>query len=153
MIKTFNELLEFNVAATNWLQKTPTNPQTKLGYALNKVGNNQVSDILKEFSKVRKDLYEEEVHNKQIDLALTDKNTGAVLNAPQGSKFPYIFDKDGLKQMAKIQSDYDEKLNAVFEEYKKKEYTIEPHYAVELPEDLTAEEIAAFTGFVIAPTE
>ena len=151
--KTFDDIIQFTVAATTFNKKNPVNAQTKLGYAIQKLSGGQLQKINEEFGAERQKLWEEMVGMKQIDLALTDKATGAVLTAPKDSDRKYLYDKAGLKEIMKVEKEFSDKLDALFNEFKVKEYELEPHYAVELPEGLTEDEIKVFTGFVIAPTE
>jgi hypothetical protein len=147
--KTFEEVRKFNIAADGFLRKSPTNIQTKLGYAIDKISGGQLKKIISDYQKDYAEKYFEQVQKKQIDLALTDKTTGAVLANPKNAGRPYEYDKAGLMEIIKIERDFASNWEAELEAWDKKEFDIEPHFAVEIPEDLTDNEKEAFKGFVI----
>lgn len=149
MLTTFDKIIKFNSAADNFFKRKPTNIQTKLGYAINKIVESDIKSIIVEYQKQRGKLWYEHVGKKEIDLALTDKATGAVLSAPKGSDRAYMYDKNGLKALIEAEKEFDEVAEKFFEEYKLKEFNVEPHIASVLPDDLSDMDKEAFAGFVI----
>lgn len=147
--KTFKEVLAFNQAAGQFMQRNPANAQTKLGYAVKKISEVQIKNIIADYQKDQSKNWYDAVGKKQIDLALTDKATGAVLTAPKDSERPYLYDKKGLLEIKEIEQAYSVDAEKFFEEYQTKEFEVEPHYAVEVPEDITPNELEAFKGFVL----
>lgn len=151
--KTFKEVRGFNMAVASFLQRGTENGQTKLGYAITKISNGQIQTILKEYQYAYQEAFYDKVTRVQVDNALTDKVTDAVLLAPKGSDRPYMYDKTGLNTVIKAERDFNTYWDAQLPIWDLKGFEIEPHYAVELPKDLTEDEIEAFIGFVIAPKE
>jgi hypothetical protein len=150
MKKTFKQIREFNIASEGFMKRNPTNMQTKLGYALKRVSEKSISKAAKEYSNAYSESYYTNVEKIQIDNALTDKVTGAILAAPKDSERPYLYDKEGLKAVMEAENRFSkETAQALLEEFDSKEFEIDPFLAKELPEDLTDEEIEAFKGFVI----
>lgn len=151
--KTFADIRNFNVQTDVFVKRNPVHINTKLGYAIKKISNGQIGKIVKDYQNAYTGLYFDMVEKRQVDLALTDKATGAILNAPQGSQRPYLFTPENLKLLMEAEREFRAASEKLMEEWDAKEFDITPHYAVETPEDLTEAEKAAFTGFVIAPEE
>lgn len=147
--KTFKDVLAFNQAAGSFNKRNPANGQTKLGYAVKKISESQIKQIIADYQKDQSKNWYDAVGKKQIDLALTDKATGAVLTAPKDAERPYLFDKKGLLEIKEIEQKYTEDARVFFDEYCKKEFDIEHHYTTEIPEDITPDELEAFKGFVV----
>ena len=148
MIKTFKQCRQFNMAAASFNQRAG-NPQTKLGYAIAKISNGQIKNIMNEYRKIYGKLYFDNLEKKQIDLALIDKVTGAVLTAPQGSERRYQYDKEGLMQIIQAEREFNDMIQEESEKYDLKEFAIEPFYVTDIPEDLLESEVEGFKGFVI----
>jgi len=147
-MKTFKEVRMFNLSTETYLARE-NNTQTKLGYAIKKIAQDQISKIAAEYQKSYTDLQSKMVWEKQVDFALTDKVTGAILTSPNGSARPFLFDKEGLKGVVAAEKAFIEEFNKQSEEFDNKEFDIVPYYITDLPADLTAVEKEAFTGFVI----
>lgn len=150
-MKTFKQIRAFNLAVDSYLARDKNNAQTKMGYALKKISENQINKITKEYQKLYNDLHHEMVWKKQVDLALTDKITGAVMTAAKGSDRPFLFDKEGLKETVGNERAFNETFSVKSDEFDAREFAIEPHYIKDIPEDLTSVEKEAFVGFVIEP--
>jgi len=148
--KKFSEVRAFNLASNGFLGKNPTNVQTKLGYAIKRLAESE------EFKKCLSDYrvaYNEAgfnaVESVQIENALTDKETKAVLLSPKGSDRPYMFDKEGLKKVMIAERKWEDVGSVAFlADYDQKEFEFSNYMATEIPE-LTQSEIDAFKGFVI----
>lgn len=150
--KTFEQVRTFNMAVDRFLRAKPTNEQTKLGYAIRKVSEGSIKKIVKEYQQDYTGRYYNDVETAQIDNALTDKETKAVLASPKGSDRPYQYDKEGLKKVMIAERKFaDITAPAILEEWDKKEFDIESHFAAELPDDLTLDQFEAFLGFAIDP--
>lgn len=148
-MKTFEQIRKFNIVADIYFKLEPTNSQTKLGYAIKKMKENQISKILKEFQSENQGLYYEIVQTVQIDNALTNKDTGAILLTPKGSERPYFYNAEGLKKVLKAEKAFEASSEKLMAEWDPKEYDIKPHIAAEIPETLTEDQKEVFTGFVI----
>lgn len=152
MTKTFKEIREFNMAANRFYSMNPKAIQTKLGYAIKKVIEGSVTDITKEYNKVQSKVYYDNVQVIQIDNALTDKETGAIIMAEKGSEREFTYNKEGLKACMKAEKDYVENLlPPLIAEWDVKEFDIDPYYAFEIPSDLPQDMQESFEGFVIGP--
>ncbi len=149
--KTFKEIRTFNSVVDQLFRKNGNFAMTKMGYAIGKISDNQIAKILKEYNEKRDKLFTDMVWKKQVDLALVDKETGAVLKAPEGSDRPFLFDREGLKKTADNETAFQEEWNKQFEVFDNKDFEIDPHYVTDIPKDLTPIEIDALTGFVIEP--
>lgn len=148
--KTFKEIRDFNIAVNNFMRREPTNSQTKIGYALKRVSEKSVTKAVKEYQNAYQEAYYTNVETVQVDNALVDEKTKAILSAPEGSPRPYMYDKDGLKVVMDAERKFNNETGpALLEEFDKKEFDIEPYYTTDIPEDLTEEEKEAFKGFVI----
>lgn len=148
---SFKQVRMFNISVGTFYARNPDGKRTKLGYAIDKVANGEINKILKDYNAAKDSLYSKMVWQKQVDLALTDPVTKAVLEAPKGSDRPFLFDKEGLKQTVDNEKAFEKAVITMFEDYDKKEFDIDPHYVTDLPHDLTLDEIDNFRGFVIAP--
>jgi hypothetical protein len=153
MKKTFKQVQEFNNAVNSFMTRNEINKETKLGYAIIKISNGAIKKILREYQLAYQELYYEKVQRVHIDAALTDKVTGAVLQTPRGSERPYMYDAAGLKAVMECERAFVKEGELFLDAWNEKEFEFEPHYAVEVPEDITPSEKEAFTGFVIAPEE
>ena len=149
MKKTFEQINQFNTQADLWIKKAATNANTKLGYALTKIGKGQINSILREYAKAYRELYYNHVQKGYIDNALTNKVTGEILMSPKGSSRPYLFSPEGLAKVVKIENDFQETQQDLSDTWEEKEFDITPYIAVEVPEDLTDVEREAFKGFVL----
>lgn len=150
MLKTFKEIRDFNMAADAFARLSPTNMQTKMGYAIKKVTDDSVRKAVTEFSQARTARYYDEVESVQIEQALTDKATGAVLTAPKGSDRPYLYDKKGLRAVLDVERLFDNVTSqAILDEWDEKEFEIHPHYIKEVPG--TELDLVPFYGFVVDP--
>lgn len=141
----------FNISVGTFYARNPDGKRTKLGYAIDKIANGKINQILKDYNAAKDELYSKMVWQKQVDLALTDPVTKAVLESPKGSDRPFLFDKEGLKQTVENEKAFEKAVITMFEEYDKKEFDIDPYYATDIPSDLTLDEIENFKGFVITP--
>lgn len=150
MKKTFKEIRNFNGAATKFAQASPMNMQTKLGYAIKKVSEDSVAKATKGYQKAYTGSYYSNVESVQIDQALTDGATGAILLAPKGSDRPYMYDKEGWKAVLKAERDFNEEVAPkLLEEWDAKSFEIEPYYAAEVPRTISPDDVQAFCDFVI----
>jgi hypothetical protein len=131
MIKrSYEDLNRFVFAAQRWLEKDKANEFTKLAYAIAKVT-----------ARCQKHLqrYQAKVQDFRIDVCLTsDKEgeKGKILKDAQGD---LEFTPAKLKECNRKQQE-------LFES----EVEIEPHFATEVPKNLTEIEREVFEGLVIA---
>jgi hypothetical protein len=147
--KTFAQIRAFNIAVGAFA-KNPVNMETKLGYAIKRVADKSLSGPLKEYQNHYMGQYYNDVEKVQIDNALTDKETGAILKAPEGSEHPYLYNAEGLKKVREAELKFEaETAPAILKEWDIKEFDIETYYATELPYDLSTELVEAVTGFAI----
>lgn len=153
MLKTFKQIREFNVASDGLFSRKPAYRNTKFGYALEKIGEVPIQGIIKDWQRYNSKIRDEIFGTKEIDNALTDKVTGAVLFAPRGSERKYLYGPEGLKVIVKLEDEYRDRLEIAWAEYDTKEFEIPTYVATEVPDDLTDKEKEAFSGFVIAPQE
>lgn len=150
--KTFEEVRKFNMAVDKFYRAKPTNEQTKLGYAVRKVSEGSIKQIVKDYQQAYTEKYYTEVESVQVDNALTDKATGAILMAPKGSDRPYQYKPENLKKVMIAERKFAEiTASALLDEWDKKEFEIDEHYASEIPEGLSDGDIEAFRGFAIDP--
>lgn len=108
---------------------------TKFGRSYLKFEEDNIANVFKEYNK--------EVKGIEIDNALEDKNTGAILfEDPQRTKYQYS--KDGLKNKIKQEE-------ALYEEWKDKEYEVETRYFVgEYPDFMSELQKELFAEYVVA---
>lgn len=131
--------------------------KTKLGYAINKCEKYCI--------KLLKPIFELE---ETMKISCNDINSDTALTNPTTGEFVYdiVKDKDGNEvqkfkytpitrkkrdnEMREVIKKYEQDLESLLE----KEVEFEnPYYATEIPNNLTDEEIEAFTGIVIKPIE
>ena len=138
-ITTYAELLKFDLVAGKWLSQDKKNEDSKLGYAIKKIGD-QISTIIK---SERKEI-DLKLKDLEIDSYETDKN-GYVIRDEQNKPVQKI---ESLKKLErariKVIEDYEEIMN-------NKEFVIEPYYATIIPDNLTEYEIEVLSGLVIEP--
>lgn len=148
--KTFEQVRMFNITANAFIKANPYNQQTKLGYAIKKLANSTefkkcLADYRAEFSEAGFNA----VEAVQIENALTDEKTKAILLTPKGSDRPYMYDKEGLKKVMIAERKWEDVGSVEFlAAWDKKEFQFEPYLASEIPV-LSADEVEAFKGFVI----
>lgn len=150
--KTFAEVRKFNMAVDRFLRAKPTNEQTKLGYALKKVSEGSIKKVVKEYQHAYTEKYYNDVESVQIDNALTDKTTGAILTAPKGADRPYLYTPENLKKVMVAERKFaDITSQALLDEWDVKEFEIDAHFASEIPSTVSPEDIECFTGFAVDP--
>lgn len=136
---TYAELLKFDMVAGKWLSQDKKNEDSKLGYAIKKIGD-QISAIL----KVERKEIDLKLKDLEIDSYETDKN-GYIVRDEQGKA---VQKPESLKKLerAKIQlvDDYERNMN-------EKKFEIEPYYASIVPDDLTEYELDVLIGLVVEP--
>lgn len=148
-MKTFRQVRDFNQAVNSFTQRNPDNANTKLGYAIKKISEVQIKNIVQGYQKEYTELYYENVERIQVDQALTNPATQAVLTAERGSDRPFLYSKEGLLVVMKAEKGFGAVAEELLAKWDLKEFDITPHVAVEVPEDLLANEKEAFSGFVI----
>lgn len=147
---TFEKIRQFNYRGQNFVKKNPTNGLTKLGLAIKKIGSESVEAIVKEYRNAHAEAYYTEVETVQIDNALVDEKTKAILSAPRDAERPYLYDREGLKRVLEAERHFAEVRNdAILKEWDSREFDITPIFTTDIPNDLTDEEIEAFKGFCI----
>jgi len=152
MLQTFKKIREFNMAAESFLKRKPTNIDTKLGYAIQRVSKNSVDKAVKEYRAEYAENYFDKVERVQIDNALVDKETGALLPAPEKSDRPYVYNREGLKAVMIAERKFAEDIAPkLLDTFDAKEFQCEEYYATLIPQDLLETEIEAMKGFVIDP--
>lgn len=151
--KTFEQIRTFNMGADKFLRAKPTNIQTKLGYAIKKMTNSsQFKKALTDYQVAYTEKYYAEVETVQIDNALTDKDTKAILLAPKDADRPYQYDKEGLKKVMLAERKWNQvTAQALLAEWDAKSFELEAYFASELPAELTSDDIEAFSGFILDP--
>lgn len=150
--KTFEEIRKFNLTVGEYFRADATKARenTKLGYAIKRVSEKEIEPILVEYRNEHAEKYYDEVTRTQVDNALTDKATGAILENAQGSERPYKYDKEGLLAVMKAERHFQEVTSKeLLAEWDKKEFDITGYVATEIPEDLTDEQKEVFSGFVL----
>ena len=131
MTKTFKEIVDFNRYAANFLRR---NDNTKAGYAIKRLLEKQFSSHF--------DDYNQELEFKRIDLALTDKETGAILTNKVSGGRNYQYTPVSLKKL--IQEE-----DAILKKWNLKNIEFESWFVTELPKDITDQEKEAFKDFII----
>ena len=151
--KTFKEIATFNGMGQGFLRRKPTNPQTKLGYAVTKLLDGDVAKCIKEYQRYYQDFWFENLEKELINNALTDKETGALLLNPNNTKEhpdrKYLYDKAGELKVREAERTFEALWETENEKYEKKELEIKEHLVTDLPLDLSAGEKEAFDGFVL----
>lgn len=149
--KTFKEIRDFNMIAGTFLRKG-NNMQSKLGYAIKKISDVQIKNIVKGYQDERGEDYYNSVEKIAIDAALVDKDTKAILNAPKGSDRPFLYDKAGLTRLIDAERGYNKKWEIKLDEWDLKTFELDTFYVTDVPIDLNEEEVNTMKGFVIDPT-
>lgn len=155
MKKTYEQLLEYNVVAQNWLAKKKDNNNTKLGYAITKKMAKKIEKLLKPFADIDEKLIEG-INDAKAEFALTEPTTKKfvydILKDKVGNETQvYAYTNDGrIKREQKIKELKKQSQNDG-EALMQNEVEFEPYYATEVPQDLTIEEKEAFSGIVIEP--
>lgn len=144
--KTFKEIKEFSGMANMYILKNPNN---KLSYALEKVGRLGLNDILTQRELELKKIKNRIVGNAQLENALTDKVTGAIIFAPKDSGREFEFGPGGLKAMNLANEQYEYEKESFITEYNKRTFEIEEYIISEIPENLSLTELEIFKDFVI----
>ncbi len=103
------------------------------------------------YSDEKGESYYQNVEKKSIDLALTDKITGAILTAPKGSDRPFLYSPKGLQDLYAAERVWDKLWKEKMVEWDSKEMEFEPFYVSDIPLNVTEDEIDTFKGFVINP--
>jgi hypothetical protein len=130
--KTYSEILTFSTAARAYMERTKGR-KTKLGYAIERVSKSYAAQA---------DKLETAFRDKLEDLDIEHCSTDEAGNILLDGAGRYVFTKDA--QRARLQGQKDARralLESVVE--------VEPHFATDLPEDLTDAERAAMVGFTI----
>ena len=147
MKATFKQIRKFNIIGGEFLAK---NVNTKLAYAIKRVKEISVDTIVKSYQNALNERYFDDVQRQHVENALTDKTTGAILNSPQGSQRPYLYDKEGLMKVLAAENTFEnETAVELLKEWDEKEFDILPYTITDIPETLTDEQKEAFEGFVI----
>lgn len=128
---TFQKLLDIDGAVASLYKKNPDLKLGKFGHNYSKFYKNYIKPALAE--------YQEEIKSIQIDHALVNEKTKALLISTSGRGFEY--DKEGLKAVIKAE-------NKFTEEFSNKEFDIEPIQIKDLPV-LDEEQVELFTGILI----
>ena len=149
MKKTFKQVREFNQVSGVLLQKNPEMAQTKLGYAIKRLGETEIKRVLREYQEKYQEMHFNEMEKPAIDLALVDPATQAILLTPRGSDREYQYNKEGLIAVKKLEMNFQKLANNLMDEFDEKEFDIEPFYITDVPETLTEDEVEKFKGFVI----
>jgi|SRR5215831_13854646 len=129
MKKTYRELTDFINAAALWqgTEKNKDHQNGKFAYAVKKMVKR---------SNIARERYFEEVEDVNVKHCSVDSDKN-IIQTPQGQ---YRFTKDAMIERLK-------ELRTLSE----KTIDIDPFIATVVPDDLTPEEIEAFTDFVIKP--
>lgn len=146
---TFKQVREFNIAVDGYFARDKAAEFTKLGYAIKRISEVQIKNILQEYQKEWQDVKYENVDKKQVEYALSDKVTGAVLTSAPGSARPYLYDKAGLQAVMQAERAFGPIAEKLLEEWDLREFDLKPYIATEIPKDLKSSEIEAFSSFVI----
>lgn len=129
--KTIEELFEANAVVSNLYAKDESLKLTKFGYAWDM--------FVKKTFQPQLDLMNEKKGLLEVEFALTDKTTGALLKEASGI---YQYDKDGMKKLMEART-------KMFKEWNKSEITFEPYICKEVPKVLTDEQKDILKGIVI----
>lgn len=133
MKTSWNRCMEFSQYAQDYLRSREGKPDTKLGYALNRV----LKRVVAHNSTV-----EERLGDIEIDHCVTESRNGedVIVRDGQGN---LQYTKDGLKKRNAARTVF---LAA-------NEIEVESHFATKLPDDLNFAQVEAFAGFVIREDE
>lgn len=127
MKKSFRECFEFVRTAQQWISKHEE--ESKFKYALTKVS--------RKIARVQ-EKWNEALEEANIEHCATDKD-GVILRDEHG-QYKYV-KEELLKRNKRVNSLYNSEVD------------IEPHFATEVPEDLTGLEQEVFEDFVLKPVE
>lgn len=122
-MKTFRECFEFIRAANQWISKHEE--ESKFKYALTKVA--------RKLARVQ-EKWNEGIEEANIEHCATDKE-GVILRDDKGQ---YRYTKEELIARNKV-------VNKLYDT----QVEFQPHFATEVPEDLTELEREVFEGFVL----
>lgn len=144
-MKTLEQIFIFNETA-----KKAANKHSKTSKVMIAIGEvaKQTDVIIQEFQKNRESFFRKELWEKQLELALVDKDTGAVLFAPAGSAREFLFDKQGLKKVIEIEEAVNNAWATKVEELIAVEHEISPVF-IGTGIHLSDLEFNAFKGFII----
>lgn len=152
--KKFEQIREFNQAVDKFMRTKPGNIQTKLGYAMKKMSNSgSFKKAITDYQAAYSEKYYTEVESVQVDNALTDKETKAILLAPKDAERPYLYDKEGLKKVMLAERRWNQTTApALLKEWDETLVELEPFYVTDVPAELSSDDIEALSGFVIDPS-
>lgn len=128
-MKTYRECFEFVRAANQWVNRHEE--ESKFKYALTKV--------LRKIARVQ-EKWNEGIEEANIEHCATDKE-GVILRDEKGQ---YRYTKEELLQRNK-------RVNKLYDSVP--EVEVKPHFATEIPDDLTDLDREVFEGFVLQPVE
>jgi len=131
--KTFKELKELDAVIGNLYGKNPELKKGKFGYAYNKFVKKNFVPMLNE--------YRDELNLIAVNNALTDEKTKELIYDETNSR-GFKFSKEGLIACMKQEKECEANWNT-------KELDLEPFISVEVPENMTEEEIEVLTGVII----
>lgn len=136
MKKTYKELKEILNTINSILSKDKELEKTKFYYAVDKFFKKNINPIQDEFN--------EKIADKQLEEALTDKNTGEILYGEADKKGgrPYKYSKEGLKNLNQY-------FRELTKEYDAKEYEVVPYISAFKPEGIEEEELELLKGVVL----
>jgi len=147
--KSFKEIRNFNATVNTYFKRVPEVVNTKLGYAIKKISETEIKKVLEKYQETYQNLFHNELEKKQIDLALTDIKTGAILFTPKGSDRPYQYDKKGLLAIIEVERNFNKLIQKMNEDFDEREFEIESFIVTDVPKNLLENEVEAFSGFVI----
>lgn len=136
MKKTYRELKEILEIINEVFTKNKELEKTKFYYAVDKFYKKNIKPIQEEFN--------EKISNKQLEEALTDKDTGEILYGETNAKGdrPYKYNKEGLKNLNQYFRD-------LTKEYDAKEYEVISYISSFVPEELSDENKELLKGSVL----
>lgn len=153
---TYQRLIDYTNVAYYFLRKKKENADTKLGYAITRMGK-----VIDKALRPYKELIEEQniaVEDINILNATTDKTTGVLVfdtaKDEAGKEIRnYRYTPEKLikrnKEIRAIAKEYEAKIEALLEQEAE---LVNPYFATDLPNDLTTQEIEAFDGIVLERT-
>lgn len=129
---TFKTLRVFAEAANFYLIKDTKNSHTKFAYAINK--------IMKQSTEFENQ-YKQECDDLQDTYQAIDSDKCLLWDLVEGKRFP--------KFTAENHKIFRKKREELYQDWLKKEFTITPYMATDIPDDLTLAEIDCFLGLII----
>lgn len=153
---TYERLITYANYATNWLNKEEKNKNTKLGYAIERFGK-KYPKYIKEYNEIL-DERQFQINDAYTDFASedADKNIARLIVKDDKGNVTYTENKYTRENKklcdAKIRS-INKETNDILLEFISKEIEIEPYYTTSIPDNLTIQEIEAFTGIIIEPAK